>query len=241
MGGLDKGSHWLTLPTSGRIKRTPNPRLDRERVQQSWGAFTGASENASPFEHRDKGDAFSPALLLVPRELPAAILIQGYFAMQNGRKDTAPFQTRHATYLPVKAVDAEYRPPQRERFGKRATKLRAISRACPRRSPFRECCRGGELLSTCRTLLQINVARPKRDIVGLPVHKSGRRPIGYSHATCCIASREAPRHPVPRLRARSYACCSMSRGASGPDAPQRRATLCTLSGLTQGRTTARVR
>jgi len=92
MGGLDKGSHWLTLPTSGRIKRTPNPRLDRERVQQSWGAFTGASENASPFEHRDKGDAFSPALLLVPRELPAAILIQGYFAMQNGRKTPRHFK-----------------------------------------------------------------------------------------------------------------------------------------------------
>ena len=62
----------------------------RENVQQSWGEFTG--ENASPFERRDKGDAFSLALLLVPRELSAAILIQGYFAMQNGRKTPRHFK-----------------------------------------------------------------------------------------------------------------------------------------------------
>ena len=62
----------------------------RERVQQSWGAFIG--ENASPFERCDKGDAFSPAPLLVPRELPAAILFQGYFAMQNGRKTPRHFK-----------------------------------------------------------------------------------------------------------------------------------------------------
>ena len=42
--------------------------------------------------------------------------------------------------------------------------------------------------------------------------------------------------------ARSVPCLLLhERGASGPDAPQRHATLCTLSGLTQGRTTAHVR
>jgi hypothetical protein len=38
-------------------------------------------------------------------------------------KDTTPLQTGHATYLPLKAVDTECRPRQRERFRKRAKKL----------------------------------------------------------------------------------------------------------------------
>jgi hypothetical protein len=82
-------------------------------------------------------------------------------------KDTAPIQTRCATYFPPKAVDAECRPPQTERFRKRAETLRAVSRAGPRRSPVRQCRRGGKLLPTRRTLLQIDVPRPRRGIVGL--------------------------------------------------------------------------
>jgi hypothetical protein len=71
-----------------------------------------------------------------------------------------------------------------------------------------------------------------------------RRPIGGSHTTSCIASWEAPRGAVPRWCARSHACCSVSRGTTGPDAPQRNATRCILGGLTplrQGGTTAHLR
>jgi hypothetical protein len=80
-------------------------------------------------------------------------------------KDTAPIQIRCATCFPPKAVDAECRPPQIERLRKRATKLRAVSRASPRRSPVWECHRGGELLPTRRTLLQIDDPGPRRGIV----------------------------------------------------------------------------
>ena len=44
MESLDKGSHWQSSPSSDRIKRTPNPRLDRERVDQSWGHSQGPRE-----------------------------------------------------------------------------------------------------------------------------------------------------------------------------------------------------
>jgi hypothetical protein len=62
-------------------------------------------------------------------------------------------------------MDAEYRPPQTERFWKRATKLRAISHAGSRRGPVRQHCRRGKLLPTRRTLLQIDVRGQRRSIV----------------------------------------------------------------------------
>jgi hypothetical protein len=104
-------------------------------------------------------------------------------------KDTTPIQTGCAIYF--KAVDAECRPRQIERFRKRATKLRAISRASPRRSPVWQHCRSGKLLPTRRTLLQIDVRGPRRDIVGAVTNFQSCQPcssadhelgVGYWHA-----------------------------------------------------------
>jgi hypothetical protein len=88
------------------------------------------------------------------------------FSHAERPKDTAPLQSGSATYFPPKSVDAECRPLQTKRFWKRATKLRAISRTGPGRDPVRQHCRGGKLLSTRRTLLQIDVRGPRRSIVG---------------------------------------------------------------------------
>ena len=141
MGGLDKASHWLTLPTSGRIKRTPNPRLDRERVQQSWGIHRGLGKREPIRPSRPRRRIFTGCASRSSRAA-CSYSHSRIFCHAERPKDTSPFQTWYATYLPVKAVDTEYRPPQRERFDKRATKLRAISRASPRRSPLRERRRG---------------------------------------------------------------------------------------------------
>jgi len=100
----------------------------------------------------------------MPRRAARPFCFQG-LSHAEPTKDNPSLQTRHATCLPPKAVDAECRPRQVGRFRKRATKLRAISRTCPRRSAVGERRRGGELLPTRRTLLQIDVARPRPDIV----------------------------------------------------------------------------
>jgi hypothetical protein len=55
---------------------------------------------------------------------------------------------------------------QTDRLRKRAAKLRAKSRACPRRSSVWQHCRGGKVLPTRRTLLQIDVPGRRRDVVG---------------------------------------------------------------------------
>jgi hypothetical protein len=71
---------------------------------------------------RDQAAHFHAALLLVPREPSGTIFLRG-FSHAERPKDTAPIQTRCATYFPLKAVDAEWRPPQHERCRKRAKKL----------------------------------------------------------------------------------------------------------------------
>jgi hypothetical protein len=87
------------------------------------------------------------------------------FSHAERPKDTAPLQSGSTIHFPPKSVDAEYRPPKTKRFWKRATKLRAISRAGPGRDPVRQHCRRGKLLPTRRTLLQIDVRGPRRSIV----------------------------------------------------------------------------
>jgi hypothetical protein len=114
--------------------------------QSSVGSRTGAPHGWSLF------DPLEPSYF------------QG-FTYAERPKDTAPLQTRSAPHFPPKAVDAECRSRQTERFRKRATKLRAISCASPRRSPVWQHCRGGKLLPTRRTLLQIAVSGPRRGIV----------------------------------------------------------------------------
>jgi len=53
---------------------------------------------------------------------------------------------------PLEAVDVKRRTPRADKSSKRAKKLRAVSRACTRRSPNRQHSRGRELLSVRRTL-----------------------------------------------------------------------------------------
>jgi hypothetical protein len=87
--------------------------------------------------------------------------------MQNGPKTVmshALTQTCGAVLCPPKAVDTECRPNPVERASKRPKKLRAISRAYPRRSPVGECRRRGELPPTRRALFQIDVFEPRGDI-----------------------------------------------------------------------------
>ena len=109
--------------------------------------------------------------ILVRRALPGA-----YFSCrhQGGRhaewpKDShehAPTQTCWVIFCPSKAVDTKCRPNPVERASKRPKKQRAISGASPGGSPGGECRRRGELLPTRRTLLQIDVPGPRRDVVG---------------------------------------------------------------------------
>jgi hypothetical protein len=122
-------------------------------------------EITSPFRPHDQAAHFHPALLFVLCELAEPSSLQGISHAERP-KDTAPLQARSATYFRPKAVDVECGPRQTDRLRERATKLRAISRASPRRSPDWQHCRGGKLLSTRRTLLQIDVRGPRRDIVG---------------------------------------------------------------------------
>jgi hypothetical protein len=87
--------------------------------------------------------------------------------------------------------------------------------------------------------LNSRVVRPRDHISGQEPPTDWLQPHEFLHS-----SRKAPRDTVPRWRARSHGCCSTNCGATGPDAPQRNARRCILSGPTpfrQGRTTARVR
>jgi hypothetical protein len=107
------------------------------------------------------------------REEPSSF--QG-FSHAERPKDTAPLQSGSATYFPPKAVDAECRPPQTKWFWKRATKLRAISRAGSGRGPVRQHCRRGKLPPTRRTLLQIDV-RGRRSILNARLLSCGFMPV----------------------------------------------------------------
>jgi hypothetical protein len=124
---------------------------------------------ASSIGHQGTAAHIPPDLILVRRALPGAFFIcrhQGgsHAEWPKDSHEHAPTQTCGAVLCPPKAVDTECRPNPVERASKRPKKLRAISRACPRRSPVGECRRRGELPPTRRALLQIDVFEPRGDI-----------------------------------------------------------------------------
>ena len=89
--------------------------------------------------------------------------------MQNGSKTimSIPTQTGSVICCPLEAVDIECRPPRADKPSKRAKKLRAVSGACPRRSPNWQHSRGRELLPVRRTLFQIDVLGFRKNVRAL--------------------------------------------------------------------------
>jgi hypothetical protein len=130
--------------------------------------FSDGYEQDRPPRHGGANSIRSDSL----RALPEAYFIcrsQGG-SLAEWPKDShecAPTPTCGVISCPRKAVDTECRPPTVARVSKRPKKLRAISRACPRRRAVRERRRGGELLSARRTLFQVDVFEQRSDVDGV--------------------------------------------------------------------------
>jgi hypothetical protein len=94
--------------------------------------------------------------------------------LQNPYEYT-PTQTGSVICCPLEAVDIERRPPRAGQLSKRAKKLRAVSGACPRRSPNWQHCRGRELLPVRGTLFQIDVLEFRKNVRSFPAAATSAR------------------------------------------------------------------
>jgi hypothetical protein len=188
--------HTADIQASRRISRVPNHyvclrgsskgrwRLSDPNCPDTWAV---GAETSTPADVRPDG-VFPLGSLLVPCEPRGVIVIQGC-RHAEWPKDTAPLQSGYTIHFAPNSVDAECRPPQTERFWKRATKLRAISRTGSRRGPVRQHCRRGKLLPTRRTLLQIDVRGPRRSIVDATINF---KTLSYVFLPAAIGSQNSP-------------------------------------------------
>jgi hypothetical protein len=199
-------SAWDLIGSSDRIKCTPNPRLAQRGCSKIGGHSQGARKTRAHSTVAAKATHFHRlcfsflASCLQPfsfKDISPCRTAERHRAISNQARHLSPGQSGGHRIPPA---------PARTFWQARNETTSDISRL-PKKKPGRgtpsrrrtTINMPNTITDRCRETETGHRRRIMRR--GLPVRKSGSRPIGYSHTTSCITSWEAPRDVVPRWRA----------------------------------------